>query len=150
MDASLLQLTFWHWLALCLILLMLEMAGTGGYLLWAGLAAGFTALCLWLLPDLSWHWQVVIFAISSVVSAIGWWKYQHLHPKNVDEPLLNQRSSQYVGRLFTLTDATENGRGRIRIDDSFWEVACQQDLPAGTPVRVTSVEHDQILRIETQ
>jgi membrane protein implicated in regulation of membrane protease activity len=142
------QLTYWHWLALCLVLLMAEMAGTGGYLLWAGFAAGMTAFALWAMPDFSWQWQLLFFSVSSVLSAVGWWQYQRMHPRKIDEPLLNNRSAQYVGRFFTLTEATANGRGRIRIDDSFWEVACLDDLPEGTPIRVVSIEHDQILRVE--
>lgn len=146
----LLPFTLWHWAAICLILLMAEMAGTGGYLLWAGLAAGLTAVILWLAPDTAWQWQIVIFSVSSIASAICWWYYQQHHTKPVDQPLLNQRSAQYVGRLFTLTDAIENGRGRIRVDDSFWEVVCHEDLPAGTHIKVVAIEHDQIFRVKKQ
>lgn len=150
MPEMLLSLTYWHWIALCLILLMAEMAGTGGYLLWAGLAAGFTAMLVWIFPEASWLWQAVSFSVGSIASALGWWHYQRTHTKPVDQPLLNQRSAQYVGRRFTLTDAIENGRGRIRVDDSFWEVVCMDDLPAGTHIKVVAIEHDQIFRVEKQ
>ena len=36
----LLHLSFWDWLALGTVLLILEVFGAGGYLLWMGIAAG--------------------------------------------------------------------------------------------------------------
>ena len=39
MWAFLQQLSFWDWLALGTVLLILEVFGAGGYLLWIGLAA---------------------------------------------------------------------------------------------------------------
>lgn len=142
------SVTCWHWFALCLVLLIIEMIGAGGYLLWVSIAAGLTGLLLALSPEMSWQWQIVFFSVTAVASAIGWWRYQLAHPHRVDEPLLNKRSAQYVGRIFTLSDAVENGRGKIRVDDSFWEVAAQEDMPAGARVKVVAVEHDQIFRIE--
>lgn len=147
-GAVMLEITYWYWFALCLILLIVEMAGTGGYLLWVAIAAGFTGGLLWLVPALSWQWQLVFFSVTSVICALAWWKYQRLHPAVVDEPLLNKRSAQYIGRVFTLSDPVENGRGKIRVDDSFWEVSASEDLPAGTRVKVVSLEHDQIFNVE--
>lgn len=142
------EMSSWHWFALGLVLLMAEMAGTGGYLLWIGIAAGITGMVLLLVPELAWQWQLVIFSVTSVASAILWWKYHQARPPVVDEPLLNKRSAQYIGRIFTLSDPIENGRGKIRVDDSFWEVAAHEDMPAGSRVKVVALEHDQIFRVK--
>jgi membrane protein implicated in regulation of membrane protease activity len=141
-------LSYWHWFALGLLLLIVEMAGAGGYLLWAGIAAGLTGVVLFISPDIGWQLQLLIFSIASVTCAVGWWQYQLRHPRVVDEPLLNQRSAQYIGRIFTLSDPVENGRGKIRVDDSFWEVSAAEDMPAGVRVKVLAIEHDQIFRVE--
>lgn len=145
---ALYELSYWHWFALGLLLLIVEMSGAGGYLLWIGIAAGITGGVLFAVPDLGWQLQLLVFSIASVACALGWWQYQVRHPREVDEPLLNQRSAQYIGRIFTLSDAVENGRGKIRVDDSFWEVSAAEDMPAGTRVKVLAVEHDQIFRVE--
>lgn len=142
------EISFWHWFALGLLLLIIEMAGTGGYLLWIGMAAGFTGAIVLLMPDMIWQFQILIFSVASVLFALGWWQYQVRHPDVAAEPLLNKRSAQYVGRVFTLSDAIDNGRGKIRVDDSFWEVTAAEDIPAGVHVRVVSLEHDQIFRVE--
>ena len=56
-----------------------------------------------------------------------------------DQPHLNKRGDQYIGKVFNLVDGIENGRGRIKIGDGTWIVA-GQDLPAGTKVRVDGVD----------
>lgn len=145
---DLFPLNYWHWFALGLLLLIAEMAGAGGYLLWIGIAAALTGCLLYVAPVIDWQWQLLFFSIASVGCAVLWWQYQRRHLSIVDEPLLNQRSAQYVGRVFTLSDAIVNGRGKIRVDDSYWEVAAHDDLPAGTRVKVIALEHDQIFRVK--
>ena len=141
-------LSYWHWVALGLLLLIVEMSGAGGYLLWVGIAAGITGGVLFVAPELNWQLQVLVFSISSVICTLAWWQYQQKCPRVVDEPLLNKRGAQYVGRIFTLSDAIENGRGKIRVDDSFWEVSAADDMPAGVSVKVLALEHDHIFHVE--
>ena len=56
-----------------------------------------------------------------------------------EQPLLNRRAEQYVGRVFTLQEPIVNGRGRLRVDDTVWRVE-GEDCPAGTAVEVTGVD----------
>jgi membrane protein implicated in regulation of membrane protease activity len=44
-----------------------------------------------------------------------------------------------VGRVFTLTNAIVNGRGKIKVDDSFWTVT-GKDCPAGSKVKVVGAK----------
>jgi membrane protein implicated in regulation of membrane protease activity len=55
-----------------------------------------------------------------------------------DEPLLNRRREQLIGRTATLTEPISDGRGRIHLGDTIWSVS-GPDLPAGTRVRVKAV-----------
>lgn len=57
----------WFWLCFGGILLILEMLGTGGYLLWSGVAALVVALLVWIMPGLSLEWQGIIFAVMTVI-----------------------------------------------------------------------------------
>ena len=52
-----------------------------------------------------------------------------------DQPLLNRRGDQLVGRTATLTEPITNGRGRVKFGDTMWRVS-GPDLPVGTTVRV--------------
>ncbi|MBE9541419.1 MAG: NfeD family protein, partial [Proteobacteria bacterium] len=61
------------------------------------------------------------------------------HRAETDHPLLNKRGAQYIGRVFSLIEPIENGRGKIRVDDSIWTVQ-GEDCPVDTKVEVTSVD----------
>ncbi len=57
---------------------------------------------------------------------------------DTDQPDLNRRGDQFIGKIYTLHDAIENGSGRVKVDDSFWRVEGEA-LPAGTKVKVTAM-----------
>ena len=132
-------LVFWHWLIAGVVLLGLEMVIPGTFFLWMGAAAGITGVMLLTFPDLSWQTQFLTFAILSVVTIVGWRTWQKQHPATTDHPNLNRRTEQYVGRIITLDQALANGRGRILIDDTMWEVVVESgdEFPIGARMRVT-------------
>lgn len=59
------QMNFWHWIALGLVLLLLELLGTAGYLLWLGISAVLVGVLLIMLP-VSWPLQWVSFAVFAL------------------------------------------------------------------------------------
>ncbi|WAJ37404.1 NfeD family protein [Pseudomonas sp. GOM7] len=69
------HLAFWDWLALATLLLLIEVFGAGGYLLWIGLAAVITSALTFLL-GLSWAWQIGLFGLLAVVTALLWRSHQ--------------------------------------------------------------------------
>ena len=71
------HLSFWDWLALATLLLILEVFGAGGYLLWIGLVAVGIGALSYLFPDLSWTWQLLLFAALAATSALLWRRHQH-------------------------------------------------------------------------
>jgi len=135
-----LQLTeYWHWWALGVVLVILEVFSPGVFLLWLAIAAGLVGLVMLAYPALPVAAQLLTFALFSVVSILLWRGYLKRHPTQSDQPLLNRRGEQYVGRVFTLDAPLVNGTGKIRVDDSIWKVR-GSDCPAGTRVRVTGVD----------
>ena len=71
------HLSFWDWLALATLLLILEVFGAGGYLLWISLVAVGIGALSYLFPELPWAWQFLLFAVLAAVSALLWWRHQH-------------------------------------------------------------------------
>lgn len=129
------NLSYWDWLALATILLILEVFGAGGYLLWMGVAAACVALLNYLMP-LPWAWQFVLFGVLSISTAVLWWRRQRSAGRPSDQPGLNRRGSELIGRTFSVHEAIEGGRGKIRVGDGVWLVR-GPDSPIGTTVRVT-------------
>lgn len=128
----------WGWWLLGLVLLAAELVMPGVFLVWIGAAAivvGALSLLLWETSFWLWQVQLLIFATLSVVSALLGRRLLSNGNAVTDEPLLNQRSASLVGRTATLQEPVVEGRGRIRLDDTFWPVM-GPDLPAGTRVRV--------------
>lgn len=130
---------FWHWLVLGLVFVTVEPFVPGTFFLWMGISAGIVGLLVWVLPAVAFDTQVLAFAVLSVATILVSRRYLARHPIVSDQPLLNRRAEQYVGRVFTLQEPIVNGRGRLRVDDTVWRVE-GEDCPAGTAVEVTGVD----------
>jgi len=146
MWAYLQHLSFWDWLAFGTLLLILEVFGAGGYLLWIGVAAASVGVLTYLLPGLPWALQFVLFGVLSVLTAVLWWRRQRSAAKPSDQPGLNRRGSELLGRQFVLHEAISGGRGKIKAGDSLWLVT-GPDLPAGSAVRVIG-QDGVLLKVE--
>lgn len=132
------HLSFWDWLAFGTVLLILEVFGAGGYLLWIGLAAAAVGLLTYLLPDLPWAWQFFAFALLSLLTAVFWWRRQRSAAKPSDVPGLNRRGSEFLGRTFVLHEAIVGGRGKIKAGDTLWLVtgpSCRRAVRSGSSAR---------------
>ena len=65
--------SYWHWLILGSILLLLELFGTAGLLLWTGIAALLTAVIVFLAePGIYTQWS--LFAIFSIITTWCWFR----------------------------------------------------------------------------
>ncbi len=147
MKDLLAHLVFWHWLALALILGILDvLLGANFLFVWCGLAAGLVGVLLLILPKLAWEYQLLIFGIGVLMSLVGWRQLNNRAKKLSDQPELNRRSRQYIGRIFTLDVPIVNGRGKVRVDDTQWVVE-GTDMEIGTKVKVIGVE-GVILKVE--
>jgi inner membrane protein len=133
------QVEFWYWLVAAVIMIVIEMLLPAAYFLWMGISAFIVGLLLYVIPDLHLLIQVIIFGVLSVVTLVLYKKYKKENPTVKDEPNLNRRGEQYVGRIFTLEEAIVNGVGKVKVDDSSWKVK-GMDMPAGSKVRVMSVD----------
>jgi len=140
------EILYWHWWVLGLVLLVAEMLSpTGFFLLWIGAAAILVGAVSWLVPALGWEVQVVMFGVLSVASFFVWRRFRPALAAS-DQPSLNRRGHSYVGRTFTLNAPIVNGVGTLHVDDSQWRIS-GADVPAGTQVRVISAD-GATLRVE--
>ncbi len=140
------DVVFWHWLVLGVLLVILEVFSPAAFFLWMGIAAGVVGLLLWLVPGLGWEFQLLVFAVLSVATIALWRLHLSRHPTPTDQPRLNRRGEQYVGRVFTLDEPIVNGQGKIRVDDSTWKIE-GVDCEPGTRVEVTGVD-GVVLQVE--
>jgi inner membrane protein len=134
----------WHWLVLGLALAALELVTPALLFLPMGIGAAAVGLLLAVFPGVPWSGQLAAFAGASVLSVLVGRIYLRRHPIASDEPTLNRRGHQYIGRVFTLEAPIVNGVGKIRVDDSTWKVS-GPDVRAAARVRVIGVEGTVLL-----
>lgn len=126
------------WAVLALVLIGLETLAPGILLLWLGFAAAGVFLLVLTGIELSVPMQTLAFVVLSFVSVGVFFRYFRKHGVT-DQPLLNRRQEQLVGKHLNLESAIVNGDGRVKIGDAFWPVQ-GPDMPQGALVRVIAVD----------
>jgi membrane protein implicated in regulation of membrane protease activity len=129
---------FWWWWIAAVVLLILEVMVPATFFLWLAISAAVVGVLSWLIPAVGWEAQVLVFAVLSVASVVVWRVYLKPRTEASDQPTLNRRGEQYIGRVVTLTEPIANGIGRIRVGETTWG-AEGPDLPAGTRIRIAGV-----------
>ena len=135
------NLSFWDWLALATILLILEVFGAGGYLLWIGLAAACVGVLTYLFPALPWVWQFFLFGLLAILTAVVWWRRQRSPLPPSDQPGLNRRGSELLGRRFALHEAIIDGPCRV-VYSPDKPLSCGARVWIETDAEVVCVERD--------
>ena len=141
------HLGVWNWLILGCILLALEIVVPGVHFLWFGLAALIAGALMMILgalaPDfaatIDWPVQLIGYALISTAIVFAVRRYASPSDAPSDQPDLNARSAQYVGRTFVVAVAITGGRGKAHVGDTLWVVK-GKDAPKGASVRVTGFE----------
>ncbi|MBZ9677531.1 NfeD family protein [Mesorhizobium sp. ES1-1] len=139
-DRIIAELGPWNWMILGFALLVMEVIAPGIFMLWIGIAAlliGVVSLLIWDAGFWTGQVQVLAFLGLSLVSAYVGKTLAGGRNAPTDQPLLNRRGAQLIGKMATLAEPIKDGRGRIKLGDTLWRVA-GPDLPAGTQVRVTA------------
>jgi inner membrane protein len=145
MTGMLITLGPWSWIVLGAILLGLELAVPGVFLMWLGLAAVLVGLISFVV-DWGWQAQGIAFALFALASVLLWRRVARTSGAPSDSPFLNRRTQGMVGRVFTLEKPIANGVGVVRVDDTTWRVN-GPDRPAGSRVRVVEAD-GAILTVE--
>lgn len=127
------------WAAVALLLFAAETLAPGAFMLWLGLAATAVFVGVLLLPDLPVLAQVAAFIVLSFISIQVYRTWFRGRERTSDQPALNRRADQLVGRVVPLDRAIVNGQGRVQIADAYWDVR-GPELPAGTAVRIVGTE----------
>jgi membrane protein implicated in regulation of membrane protease activity len=86
-----------------------------------------------------WQLQLVLFGLLSIGALAAWRFYKRTHPETSELPQLNQRATQYIGRVCVLSDDIVHGYGKVRLGDGYWKVR-GPELLAGREVRIIAAE----------
>lgn len=126
------------WGVIALALLAAEAFAPGAFMLWLGFAAAIVFVLLLFAP-LPVVVQVSIFVVLGFVFAIVYRKYFRKDKAPTDQPGLNRRADQLLGRVLHVEAGIQDGVGRVQIADALWNVR-GADVPPGTRVRVVRTD----------
>jgi len=140
------KIVFWYWWVLAAILLVFEMLLPGVVFLFLAIGAAAAGFALLVVADLSLELQLALFAVVSVVSAIGLRSTLRRLQTQTANPNLNARGQALVGKIFVLDQPILAGRGRVTLGDGSW-IVTGPDMVAGAKVRVAAVDGTE-LRVE--
>lgn len=132
----------WSWLILGAVLLMLEILMPGIFMLWVGIGAIITGFVTLLLP-IGIKTQLIIFMAASLISVLLGRKYV-MNEEASDQPLLNQRTDQLIGKVVSVTTPIKAGIGKVKVGDSHW-TASGLDADKGSRVRVTGIDGNRLI-----
>jgi inner membrane protein len=142
------ELLWWHWVVLGLILIGLEMLAPAFFLIWFGLGALLTGLLAALLP-MSFTAQVLLWAVASSAMVAVWLRFF----KTPVRTHAGQAKEGVLGVVGLMTrPVTETGEGEILFQRPVlgadrWPVVADRPLAAGDRARVVDVL-GQTLKVE--
>ena len=133
------------WLSLAALLALAELFVPGVFLIWVAAAAAVTGI-LSLFIDLTVAGQLTLFGLSTIFAVLGGRRWYLTHNIESENPLLNNRAAQLVGRTVTIVEAISATSGRVKVADGEWP-AKGPDMEKGGIAKVAAVENG-VLRLE--
>ena len=123
------------WIVAAMLLIAAETLLPEIFLLWLGIAAAAVFFIVWAFPGTPPLWQGIAFVLLSFVSIGVYIKFVRGRLVVPDQPMLNKRGEQLIGRVLPLHEPIVNGVGKVKLGDALWTVE-GPDMPAGTSVKV--------------
>ena len=128
----------WYWLIIAALLAGAELLAPGVFLIFIAIAAAITGLITLAVP-LGLTGELVSLTVWAAVAVLVGKRWYVDYPVATSDPDLNNRAARMIGQTVRVTDAIEDGRGRVRVGDGEWPAA-GPDQPAGAKVMVVAVE----------
>ncbi len=137
------QIGNWFWLIAACVLLLLELMAPGVFFIWLAFAAATVGVIAYAV-HLSWQVEAVLFAaLSLAYGYLGAPLYSRGRTGSTDQPNLNQRIHEHVGKSFMLVEPIIGGHGKLDIGGTRWDIL-GPDTAAGSMVKVSGVEGQKL------
>ncbi len=140
---------WYHWAVLGVILVLAELVVPALVFAWFGLGALIVACLFFIIPDMSFIAQLLVWAASSIAFVLLWFK---VFKRYQNKTASGRSSAEIVGEVGLLvTDIEPFGRAKVRfqtplVGSDVWECVSDEKIKAGSRVRVVSVD-GSILKI---
>ncbi len=137
------QLLWWHWIVLGVVLMLLELAVPAFFLIWFGLGAVVVGALLAAFTGMSFALQIITWTLCSLLLVWFWFK---VFKPNIHKTGAGMAKGSLIGEIGLVTRDIrpyENGQIRFQkpiLGDELWESIADQEIKAGERVKVLDVE----------
>ena len=145
------ELLYWHWLLLGMVLIVAEMFIPSFTILWFGLGAIVVGLML-LIVNISFAVQLLLWAISSVVFTLLWFKY--FKPKMAGKTTASSAREAVIGEFGKVIKLpTEESRGKVRfvtpiLGDDEWDFISEDSVEIGDRVHISEISGNTLIVVK--
>jgi len=143
------QMLYWHWLVIGMLLIIGEIFMASFTMFWFGLGGLVVALALGLAPALSLTWQLLIWAVSSAVFTLLWFKL--IRPRMKDRTTAGIALESAIGESGQVIKApAEDRRGVVRfttplLGSDEWPFICEDPVMPGNRVFVKDISGNTLV-----
>lgn len=137
------QIQWWHWVVLGIVLMLLELAVPSFFLVWFGLGALIVAVLAVIFPTAPFAAEILAWTVSSLIFVALWFK---LFKPNMYKSTAGMARGSLIGEVGLVTrDIRPYEKGQIRfqkpiLGDEVWESVSDEEIRIGERVRVLEVE----------
>ena len=145
------ELMYWHWLVLGMLLVAGEIFIPSFTIFWFGLGALVVGF-LMLVVELSFPAQILIWTLSSITFTVLWFKY--LKPRMVDKTSAGMSRDAAIGESGQVIKApTEHSRGQVRfttplLGDDECDFICDSPVSLGDRVHIKEISGNTLIVVK--
>jgi len=132
-------IVYWHWIALGIILIILEMSIGTFFVMWLGLASILVGIASATI-EMSFTIELSLWILLSIVTTTVWFKWFR------GESISNSGQSNYkLDTLGTVFKGIEiHSRGEVKFDtpvlgNTLWHATAKSNISEGTRVRIVEI-----------
>jgi membrane protein implicated in regulation of membrane protease activity len=137
------QILWWHWVVLGIVLMLLELAVPSFFLVWFGLGALIVGVLTVFSPSAPLAFQILAWTACSLVFLALWFR---VFKPNLYKSRAGMARGSLIGEVGLVTrDIRPYERGQIRLQkpilgEEVWESVAEEEIRVGERVRVLEVE----------
>lgn len=133
-----------YWLIISLGLMALELIIPGVFLFWLGIGTAVAAGAAWVFPSISPTTQLIVLAVSIIISVYIGVKVQKKR-KNDPADSLNSGLEIYINRQVLVDQDFINGNGRISVDDTTYNAISSENLKQGSMTTIVAIQNGRFV-----
>ena len=143
------ELVYWHWIVLGIVLMLAETFIGSFFIFWFGAAAVVVGLSLTIAPSISASTQLIFWTLLSLVFAVAWFRCLKPLSKDVTKAGLSREALiGEIGQVLSVPNGDKRGMVRFPaplLGSDEWLIMSQDSLSIGDRVSVKDVSGNSLI-----